>query len=130
MYVINTTAYHLGRREASSPPTKDIHAVVPDLAKICHFGNILQVFSKLLTFYFLSGKMLILFWRICYIIGLIFIVENGQILKNNLTIWSHCLHGLTFANLHFLTFSGLHLYIIRHLCPSYLSPELIRSFSF
>ena len=34
--------------------------------------------------------MLILFWRICYIIGLIFIVVNGPILKNILTIWSHC----------------------------------------
>ena len=34
--------------------------------------------------------MLILILKICYIIGLILIVANGQILKNNLTIWSHC----------------------------------------
>ena len=29
-------------------------------------------------------------WQICDIIGLIFIVANGQILKNNLVIWLHC----------------------------------------
>ena len=33
--------------------------------------------------------MLSLLWQIYDIIGLIFIVANGQILKNNLTIWSH-----------------------------------------
>ena len=38
---------------------------------------------------FLFGTMLSLLWQICDIIGLIFIVTNGQILKNNLTIWSH-----------------------------------------
>ena len=31
--------------------------------------------------------MLSLLWQIWYIIGLIFIVANGQILKNNLTIY-------------------------------------------
>ena len=33
--------------------------------------------------------MLSLLWQICAIIGLIFIVTNGQILKSDLTIWSH-----------------------------------------
>ena len=33
--------------------------------------------------------MLRILWLICDIIGLIFIVANGQILKNILTIWSH-----------------------------------------
>ena len=33
--------------------------------------------------------MLSLLWQICDNIGLIFIVANGQILKNNPTIWSH-----------------------------------------
>ena len=28
-------------------------------------------------------------WQICDIIGLIFIVANGQILKNNILMWSH-----------------------------------------
>ena len=30
-------------------------------------------------------------WQICDIIGLIFIAANGQILKNNPTIWLHWL---------------------------------------
>ena len=29
-------------------------------------------------------------WQICDIIGLVFIVAKGQILKNKLAIWSHC----------------------------------------
>ena len=64
-------------------------AVWPDLAKFRHFGKRLQVFGKFLTVYFLFGKMLCLLWQICDIIMLIFIVANGQILKNNLTICSH-----------------------------------------
>ena len=61
------------------------HPVLPDLAKFRHFG-------KFLTVYFLFGKMLSLLWQICDIIGLIFGVANGQILKNFLTIWSHLSH--------------------------------------
>ena len=45
--------------------------------------------ANFLTVYFLLGTMLSLLWRISHIIGLIFTVANGQILKNNLTIWSH-----------------------------------------
>ena len=41
--------------------------------------------------YFLFGKTLSRLWQICDIIGLFFIVVNGQILKNNLTIWSQLL---------------------------------------
>ena len=62
----------------------------PDLAKFHHFGISLKVLSKFLTVYFLFGKMLSLLWQTCDIIELIFIVANGQILKKNLTIWSHC----------------------------------------
>ena len=47
------------------------------------FGNFLAV-------HFLFGQIVILLWQICYITGLIFIVANGQILKHNLSIWSHC----------------------------------------
>ena len=64
-------------------------AVWPDLAKFHHFGKSLQI-NQFFTVYFWFGKMLSLIWQICDIIGLIFIVANGQILKNNLTIWSHC----------------------------------------
>ena len=60
------------------------------------FGEISSLWKKFtslwnnLMVYFLFGKMLSLLWQICEIIGLIFIVVNGQILKNNPTIWSHC----------------------------------------
>ena len=63
----------------------------PDLAKFRHFGKSLLVFGKFLTVYFLFDKMLSILWQICDMIGLIFIDVNGQILKNNLTIWSHWL---------------------------------------
>ena len=49
------------------------NSVWPDLAKFRHFGKSIQVFGQ-----------------ICDIIGLIIIVANGQILKNNLTTWSRC----------------------------------------
>ena len=67
-----------------------VAAVRPDLTKFRHFGKSLQVFSKFMTVYFLFGKMMSLLWQTCDIIGLIFIVANGQILKKNLTNWSHC----------------------------------------
>ena len=50
-----------------------------------------QILCNISTVYFLFGTMLSLLWNIGPIIGLIFIVANDQILKNNLTIWSHCL---------------------------------------
>ena len=65
-------------------------SVWPDLAKFLHFGKILQVFGNILKVYFLFGEILNLLWQICCITGQIFIVTNGQILKYNLTIWSHC----------------------------------------
>ena len=49
-----------------------------------------QILCNISTVYFLFGTMLSLLWNIGPIIGLIFIVANDQILKNNLTIWSHC----------------------------------------
>ena len=63
--------------------------VSPDLAKFRHFIKNLQIFYKILTVYFLFGKMLSILWQICDIIGLIFIAVNVQILNNNVTIWSH-----------------------------------------
>ena len=56
---------------------------------VTRFGERLQVLGKFLMVYLLFGKMLSLLLQICDIIGLIFSVANGQILKNNLTIWSH-----------------------------------------
>ena len=60
-----------------------------DLAKFSHLGKSLQVFYQLLMVYFLFGKILSLLWQTCDSIGLILIVANDVILKNNLTIWSH-----------------------------------------
>ena len=58
-------------------------SVWPDLAKFRHFG-------KFLTVYFLLGKLLSPLWLIYDILGQIFFAANGQILKNYLTVWSHC----------------------------------------
>ena len=63
---------------------------------VTRFGKILPLWQKFkslwqfLTAYFLFGKVLNLLWQICEIVGLIFIFANGQMLKNNLTLWSHC----------------------------------------
>ena len=62
-------------------------AVWPDLTK---FRKSLQIFGKFLTVLFLLCKLLSLLWKIYDIFGLIFIAANGQILKNDLTIWPHC----------------------------------------
>ena len=51
------------------------------------FANICQIFDSLR----LIWQMMSILLHICDIIGLIFIAANGQILKNNLTIWSHWL---------------------------------------
>ena len=61
----------------------------PDLAKFRQFGNTLQIFGNFLTVHFLFGKMLSLLWQISDTIRLVFFSANGQILKNNLAIWSH-----------------------------------------
>ena len=50
-----------------------------------------QIWQNLANLLF--GKMLTLLWQICDIIRLIFIVANGQKLKNNLSIWSHWSRG-------------------------------------
>ena len=55
----------------------------PDLAEFRHLGK--NFHGKFLIVYFLFGKMLSLLLQIWYIIELIFIVADGQILKNNLT---------------------------------------------
>ena len=55
------------------------------------FGEISPpVIGKFIMVYFIFGKMLSILWQICDIIGLIPTAANGQMLKNNLTICSHC----------------------------------------
>ena len=53
------------------------------------FGEILPLW-QIFDSFSLFGKLLSLLWQICDIWGLILIVTNGQILKNNLTIRLHC----------------------------------------
>ena len=63
--------------------------------RVTRFGEISPVWQKFIslrkkmTVYFLFGKILSLLWQIWDIVGLIFSVANGQIFKNDLTIWSH-----------------------------------------
>ena len=66
------------QRLASSFVVFCVSAVWTDLAEKRHFGKILKDFGN--------------FWRayLEYAIGQIFIVVNGQNLKHNLPIWSHC----------------------------------------
>ena len=40
--------------------------------------------------FFLVGKILDRLWQISNAIGQVFIDINGQMLKNNRAIWSHC----------------------------------------
>ena len=64
-------------------------------ASVTRFGEILPIWQNFGSLWkFFNSLFLILksdgcFWNI---IWLIFIVANDQILKNNLTIWSHCLY--------------------------------------
>ena len=44
-------------------------------------GEILPLWQRFLMVYFLFSQMICLLWRICDIIGLIFIVANGRTLK-------------------------------------------------
>ena len=67
-------------------------SVWPDLAKFRHFGTILKVLGKILRDYFVFDKILILLCQKCFTIGQLFVVGDGQILSNNLAIWSHWLN--------------------------------------
>ena len=65
--------------------------VWPDLPK---FGHIWLYFKSLWQYFdvfLVSGRILNLHLQCFYASGQIFVVVNGQKLKNNLVIWSHCL---------------------------------------
>ena len=96
---------------------------------VTEFGEILllcQNFTSIrqfLSVYFLFGKMLRLLWRICYIVGLIFIVENGQIVKNSIDIWSHWFLCLTVRH-HSLFLQRHPIFLSLSLCMSLISLSL------
>ena len=60
--------------------------VWPVLAKFHRFGNILFIFVKWLRFYSVFGKFFNLLWKIVMLRAGF---QHGQILKNNIAIWSH-----------------------------------------
>ena len=62
-----------------------------DLAKFHHFGKIFKVLGNFSTVHLLFGKILNLLWQILYTFGQFFFAVNGQMLKNNPAILSHCL---------------------------------------
>ena len=49
-----------------------------------------QSLGKFIEGLFTSWQKLDLLWQILYAIGQIFVDVNGQMLENNLAVWSHC----------------------------------------
>ena len=70
---------------------RDGYPVWPDLAKIRHFCEILHVFGNFLWVYLVLSTIFNLLWLILYATGQIFLVTYGQILCQNIIIFSHCL---------------------------------------
>ena len=54
-----------------------------NLVKFRHFGKNLEIFGNIFKNYFLFGSVELT-------LSQLFIIVNGQILKNNFTIWTHC----------------------------------------
>ena len=54
------------------------------------FGRIFKVLGNFGGNYLLFGKILELLWQVLRNTGRIYVHVNGQMLKNNLAIWSHC----------------------------------------
>ena len=86
--VFSWTFITISRRTLQKLATK-IRCSVTRFGEISPLWQKFRCFGKSLTVYFLFGKMLSQLWQTCYIIFQIFTVANGQVLKNNLTIWSH-----------------------------------------
>ena len=60
----------------------------PDLAKFRNLDKILESFGHFLSNYLVFGKIVNLLWQLFYTFGQIFIVQNGQILKNKATLFA------------------------------------------
>ena len=79
-----------------------------------NFASLAKVYKSLANFWqlisYLEKCWAYILWQIRDIIGLIFIFANGQILKNNQTIWSHCLWhtSVIWTQKLIKTFFGLH----------------------
>ena len=66
-----------------------MESVWPDSAKLCQFSTNLEIFGNKRKVYFIFGKVVNSPWDFLYAFGQNFIIINGQILKNNIAIWSH-----------------------------------------
>ena len=71
--------------------------VWPDLAKVRQFCQKLKDLNFLGFVEYLSKKWTN-FGKVCMVLGPFFVVANGQILKNDLIIWSNCRLFALFAN--------------------------------
>ena len=69
-----------------------MYAVCPDLAKFATFGKIVIVLLRFLRINLIFVILLNIFCQILCSIGQFFIGVNGEELKNNLVIWSHCVY--------------------------------------
>ena len=87
-------------------------SVWPDFAKFRRFGKIFKVLGNFLRVYLLFGKILDRLVNF-YAFGQVSIDVNGQMLKNKLAIWSHCLlilamaFGVLFSFWHLVSFWAL-----------------------
>ena len=63
----------------------------------------IQSLGQFFRGYVLLCKILDLLWQILCAIGQIFFYQNGQMLKNNLAIWSHCHRGPILQNVFAVT---------------------------
>ena len=75
---------HLLTFVSSSPPAWS------KLAKFRHFGKIVKLFDKLSKHFLILWHNFEPSFEKNYAFGPVGIVVNGQILKSNLAIWSHC----------------------------------------
>ena len=68
--------------------------IVTRFGEILPLGHNINILGNFLRVYLVFGILLKLIWQILNAIGQIFIDVNGQKLKKNLTIWSHCTPAL------------------------------------
>ena len=64
--------------------------------RFCEISPLWQKFGTIFQIYLIFDKVLNPLWHNLYALRQFCILENGQILKNNLTIWSHLLQANIF----------------------------------
>ena len=74
---------------------EELQAVWPDWAKFRHLDKLSKIFGKYLVVYLVLDKILICFGKLIIHFKEIWSIERSQIMKNNVTIWTHWLQALT-----------------------------------